>query len=221
MFPALKSSLVKPEHIEFFNRSSDLFRLDLIRTLLTYHLQDMVYLDSDVYVYDGFKNYLISEKQKQNKLLYFFSDTMCCFYSREPSSILDPYLERFNENYQVDFIDLKESGVTSSPNRGFLEDSLFAHFGGMGFFKAHQALIKVCSLHEDFVVLQRKLLDQIQTLPKTGPLIFCNGGALEVTMGTVSTYKECGTITKEDIIKTLGVDKNKIIQCQTFEDIFK
>lgn len=135
-FPQIKVDLEK--YNDFLSAiQADVYRLDLVRCLMTKYCEDMLYLDSDVYIENGFKESLLENIKNSWSDLFFESDTMAVFYSRKPAPIINVLLKRFTKNYTYDIDEIKLSKINTLKSKGNFDRSKleYIHYGGLGFLK--------------------------------------------------------------------------------------
>lgn len=136
-FPQMREDLQKYE--EFLSyKNQDLYRLDLVRCLLSKYCENMLYIDSDIYVEKGFKkNLVLNINRNIDKYLFYECNTMAIFYSRKPSSAINDLLMRFTKDYTYDVEEIIKSGINSHSERGNFDlyKLKYSHFGGLSFLR--------------------------------------------------------------------------------------
>lgn len=199
-FPSLKEDLNK--YTEFLEaKSSDLYRLDLVRCLLTKYLDDMLYIDSDIYLDSSFKKNLLENIEHSWSNLFFEYDTFAIFYSRKPSSLIDVLLKRFTKNYTYDRDEIRLSKIGTMKSKGSFDISKldYTHYGGLGFI--------ITSDIKEIKKINISAFDFKPTLTDEDELYQTNDGALIFACGRygwTASYFFNDDITLKDLLITVG-----------------
>ena len=113
------------------------YSLDLLRALLTLFISNMVYIDSDIEVCPGLRNYLLDFNRSNGTILISYLTTSF-FFSKNPSKEYIKFIDKaFNDNYYFNDVDslkkfyIKNNEVViDSMINGYLH-----HFNSMAEFK--------------------------------------------------------------------------------------
>lgn len=113
---------------------------DLLRLLISHYLEDYIYLDSDIYVYKGFKNILKSLITEKVNYLCLDTYSSAIFYSKKRTVFLDKFIDRtfLDRDYSYDVemnLKLKFNEVPSLFN--MISHQYFIHFHSLDFIRFH------------------------------------------------------------------------------------
>ena len=137
-FPLMRNDLKEKRFESFLASKSPQLKTDLYRILLTKYIDDMIYMDSDVYINRGqgenLINYLI-EKSKYNNFIYH---TMTCFfYSKKYTNSVEPFLDTFDEKYTSDLDSLGQSKIYENSDvldiKNETGNTYFNHYTGWNY----------------------------------------------------------------------------------------
>ncbi len=154
-YAALKS-IIYSNYIKFWKNNTLTIQLDLVRYLLTFFIKDMVYIDSDIYVYDGFKKSLLFEK---DKLFYFNGGTTSLFYSKGPSPSIGCFLNSFKkESYYNDWFEIQMCDFSKAKDIAYIEFDKYTHFAGLQFIKYFNKINTECYIEDLDTDLKKETL---------------------------------------------------------------
>lgn len=85
------------EYYDKFVKQQDIMAiLDYVRVYLTNYISDMIYIDSDIMVYSGFRNYLIKKINENKKYVFIrFQLGTSLFYCKEKSEKINDFIKYF------------------------------------------------------------------------------------------------------------------------------
>lgn len=125
-FPEIKPKFFS--YIDFLNtfgidENKNYYFTDLIRLLLTNFLDDMLYIDADIYIKKGFRK--ICKNIIKNIDYFFNGQCFYIFYSKHKHSDINNFIDKiFTVNYKGDIVSLKNSNLQNTNNR-YLEKSFY------------------------------------------------------------------------------------------------
>ena len=137
-FPQMRNDLKEKRFESFLSSNKVLvYLIDLYRILLTKYIDDMIYMDSDIYFSPGSGKKLINYFKSINENLICCWST-CLFYSKKYTDSIESLLNCFDENYTSDSDALKLSKIDEEPdyiNANLLEDNSITHFMSLDIIK--------------------------------------------------------------------------------------
>lgn len=126
-FPDIKSKFFSyTNFLDTFgiDENKNYYFTDLIRLLLTNVLDDMLYIDADIYIKKGFKK--ICKNIIKNIDYFFQGQCFYIFYSKHKHSDINNFIDKiFTVNYKGDFASLKKSNLQ---NTNIRLDKSFYHY---------------------------------------------------------------------------------------------
>lgn len=105
----------------FYNKNTpENFKTDLIRILLTKYYENMLYIDADTYIEEGFKAKLLKILKKDDEtLFYIFSASISLFFSKTFFEKINIFLRLFENDYNGDDNGLIKCNCASWPKMTF------------------------------------------------------------------------------------------------------
>lgn len=179
---------------------------DIIRLLLSHFIDDYVYIDSDIYIHKGFKNYLLERIKDDTKLVMFnYGSTSIC-YCKERFPELDEFMDKiFNDvNYTYDSEMNNKYGLAKVPG---VEDTIAGRAMEAHFY----SLFTIRKYVKKFLIFSGKdrdteafAVDKLSNYKEDAAIATDTWIAFKDNKNCVKTHhipEECN-ITLEDIIKT-------------------
>lgn len=150
-FPGIEEEL-KDYQDFLFKDEYGMLVTDLLRLLISHYLDDYIYLDSDIYVYKGFKNILKSLIDEKVNYLCLDTYSSAIFYSKKRTIFLDKFIDRtfLDREYSYDSdmnLKLKLNEIPSLKNT--IEHQYFIHFHSLNFIRHYIDTIIYLKKEED------------------------------------------------------------------------
>lgn len=215
-FPKIKYFIDK-YFSEFYNTSNDQLKCDLLRMLLCIFLKDYLYIDSDIYILQGFREILletINKTENKNKLFFNIEkDTIAIFYSKRYFKKFNVYLKLFAlNNYKYDAKALKDSNFYSlnevycDGDNGYKVCDKKLHYGCM-LYMTH------CMTHDHYIEYIGE--DHFNDIAANNRRVLCHIPqqkicVLSSDINTTYVYFIQNDVELEDILDTFNIKHEKV-----------
>lgn len=179
---------------------------DLVRMLLSHYLNDYVYIDSDIYIHPGFKNYLLSKIKDDTKLVMFQYGSTSIMYCKERFNELDNFIDQiFNDdNYSYDCVMNNKYDLTEIPGvePTIIGREMEAHFYGLFTIRDYVKRFLIISGEENDN--EEKALEYLDKYDEQTAIATNTWVAFKDDKNSRKTHHipRCSNITLDDIIKT-------------------
>ena len=204
-YPEIKRE-INEKYLDFFNSRNALINFDLIRTLLIKYVNNLLYIDSDIYIKPGFKAALLDNISHSTKLALIQFESMGMFFSKSFSENFNLLLERFNNNYTWDIPEIKLSGILNTEDIGSISSDLqkyFSHYGALGIVQQHDAKFYKLAEHYSLNMKYEEVYTSsynVVYFENDKIILFINNNDGFVNFYTVDDY-----ITINDFLTTVGI----------------
>lgn len=135
-FPGFQEEFEEYQDFLISKDYSPMLVSDLIRLLLSHYLENYLYLDSDIYFYKGFRNYLMSNIKDTTKMVVLNNNSTAVCFCRKRFEYLDKFIDRtFNENYTFDSEMNKKYGLLKIPGVETITCDNHTHFHSFDYIR--------------------------------------------------------------------------------------